>query len=222
MAKKIERLTAVQEARFPEFVDRWVGYGLSTEPANRAAAEEAMRQTYIRGGLKPPARMVWCTSPLALVLTDAIAHQGASVGASVRASVWDSVWASVGDSVGASVGDSVGDSVGASVDCTGFYNHYFGGQFWVGWGYGWMWGGPSSISFALDVLGLDIGKIQELKARAYAAMCSSACWSYWTTDFVIVSERPSLIRKKSDGSLEIAEWTWTDKLGKACRWSVTP
>jgi hypothetical protein len=122
---KINSLTPEQIARFPEFIDKWTKIGLSTEPADREAAEAGVAEAYRAANLLPP-RVVWCSSPLAMGLTRAllldkkfIKNFGDSVGASVWASVWDSVGASVGasvwDSVWASVGDSVGASVGASV-----------------------------------------------------------------------------------------------------------
>ncbi len=135
MAGRIESLTDEQRSRFPEYIDRWIRIGLSTEPADWAAAEEGIRDAYRIAHLTPP-RIVHCSSPMAMALTRAVLlHGSASVGdsvggsvrASVRASVWASVWASVGASVRASVGasvrasvrdsvrDSVEDSVGASV-----------------------------------------------------------------------------------------------------------
>jgi hypothetical protein len=141
---KITSLTQAQTNRFPEFVKRWTEIGLCQQPADRPAAEAAIRHMYEISGRRAPRRIVWCGSPLsqgitrfvvqkhgieigkkvwasvgALVWASVGASVGDSVWASVRDSVWasvrDSVWASVGDSVWASVRDSVGDSVGASV-----------------------------------------------------------------------------------------------------------
>lgn len=92
-----------------------------------------------------------------------------SVLCSVRSSVLTSVCTSVHDSVGSnvdtSVDDSVDDSVGVSVTAPAQvasqdleqWHLYNGGQFRVG-GYWW---GPAAVSFALDVLRLDIGREQE-------------------------------------------------------------
>jgi hypothetical protein len=120
--KKIESLSEAQKALFPEYVSRWTDIGLCTLPADRGAAEDAIRKMYAAGGLPPPKKIVWCGSPLSQGLTRAvildkklIKDLGASVGASVRASVGDSVRASVGASAWASVRDSVRASVGASV-----------------------------------------------------------------------------------------------------------
>ena len=44
--KKIEKLTPEQEARFPEFVEKWTRIGLCTDPADRPAAERAIAEIY--------------------------------------------------------------------------------------------------------------------------------------------------------------------------------
>ena len=135
---RIEKLTAEQISRFPEFIDRWTRIGLCTDPANRPAAEEGVRLAYEIAGLSPPKKIVWCGSPLSQGLTRAIVFGlrdaevkcGKEVRASVSASVWDSVWDSVSDSVRDSVWDSVRDSVSASVfgqheaDWLSFYDYF--------------------------------------------------------------------------------------------------
>jgi hypothetical protein len=143
---------------------------------------------------------------------------------------------SVDNSVCASVDASVDDSMRASVDASRSSRHplnaradlsdwhrIFGGQLWVGGWYAW---GNAHVDFMLDALRLDIGRQQELKARAYAATAMSACWWYPTTHFVIVSERPSSIEWEGTpvvgkrNELKRAAWTWTDSEGKRCEWSV--
>ena len=121
----ITSLTKEQEARFAEFVKRWTDIGLSTAPANRPAAEAAVRLAYETAGLPAP-KIVWCDSPLSQGLTRAIVlglkDAEINVGKSVRASVW----ASVMDSVGASVRDSVWDSGYGQHDANwlGFYEYF--------------------------------------------------------------------------------------------------
>ncbi len=101
---QIEFLTPEKTARFPEFIKKWTDIGLSTEPADRPRAEDAIRQCYICAGLKPPAMIVWCSSPFSQGLT--------------RAIILDRKIDSVGDSVWDSVVDSVWDSVRASLSKT--------------------------------------------------------------------------------------------------------
>jgi hypothetical protein len=45
---------------------RWAAIRRATEPADRGAAEEGVRLAYRAAGLEPPARLVWCGSPVAL------------------------------------------------------------------------------------------------------------------------------------------------------------
>lgn len=207
-------MTDAEMAKMPEWAAKWIAIGLSTERADRPLFEAAPHACYRLSGHAPPKAIVWAPCPIVVAYAGPIAQHWAK-----RLTKSDSVHASVHASVRASVRASVSASVhGERIDCTVYVNNYFGGQFWVG---GWGWGNAYQ-TFMLDVLGLDIGRIQELKCRAYAATAMAACWSYWTTDFVIVSERPSTIRKRSDGTLEIAEWTWTDADGRACRWAVEP
>jgi len=89
---KIEKLTTEQITKFPEYVRKWTNIGLSTEPANRPAAEAAINRMYTIAGIKEP-KIVWCGSPLSQGLTRAILQKANK--ASVGDSVWDSVWASV-------------------------------------------------------------------------------------------------------------------------------
>jgi len=110
-------LSPEQVARFPEFVEKWTKIGLSTDPVNHPAAEAAINDVYECGGLPSPKQIIWCGSPLSMVLTREALERSVSdsVRDSVRDSVWDSVRDSVWDSVRVSVSDSVRDSVRASV-----------------------------------------------------------------------------------------------------------
>ena len=94
MARRIEKLTAAQIAKFPEYVKAWTDIGLSTAPADRPRAEAAIARMYEIAGKRAP-RIVWCGSPLSQGMTRAVVLQ------------FPNVWASVRDSVRASVGASV-------------------------------------------------------------------------------------------------------------------
>src|SRR5271166_662331 len=101
----IEELTLDQQARFPEFVDKWTRIGLSTEPADRPLAEQAIRMVYECGGVKPPNKVIWFGSPKAMI------EASSNYKNPVRDSVLNSVLNSVSNSVLNSVSDSVSDSV---------------------------------------------------------------------------------------------------------------
>ena len=61
--KTIEKLTPEQESKFEFYADKWLKIGLSTEPANRAEAEDGVRLTYECAKLSPPKSIVWVDSP---------------------------------------------------------------------------------------------------------------------------------------------------------------
>jgi hypothetical protein len=58
--------TSEQRAALGRYRARWAAIRRSTEPADRGAAEEGIRLAYRAAGLEPPARLVWCDSPIAL------------------------------------------------------------------------------------------------------------------------------------------------------------
>jgi hypothetical protein len=58
----------VPAALFATVRDEWISYGLSTEPADRAAVEACVTAMYRAAGLKPPRIVVWLGSPLAGVI----------------------------------------------------------------------------------------------------------------------------------------------------------
>ena len=98
----IDTLTVEQEAMLAQVRDEWLAVGLSTEPANRPAAEEGVRQAYRRAGMEPPSVVIWLGSPYAGCVASAMLSQG-QVGAQVR----DQVGAQVGAQVWAQVRDAV-------------------------------------------------------------------------------------------------------------------
>ena len=65
MGYKITELTPEQIALLDDVRDEWLTHGLSTEPADRPAAEAGVRMAYREVGLEPPTQMIWYDSPLA-------------------------------------------------------------------------------------------------------------------------------------------------------------
>ena len=61
-----QALTPEQTAALARYRARWSAIRRSTAPADRSAAGEGVRLAYHAAGLKPPARLVWCDSPIAL------------------------------------------------------------------------------------------------------------------------------------------------------------
>src|ERR1700727_3726089 len=58
-ARDHAELAPEQSARLKAYAARWAAIRRSTEPADRAAAEEGARLAYRAARLKPPARFVW-------------------------------------------------------------------------------------------------------------------------------------------------------------------
>lgn len=57
----------------------------------------------------------------------------------------------------------------------------------------WGPGGIAYAAFVLDVLGLELGREAELRARALGATATAACWWWPGRRFVIACERPSIL-----------------------------
>ena len=88
----IRELTPAQERRLVEFRDEYLHRGLSCEPADRLAAQEAVADAYRVGGLEPPAAYIWLSSPMAGAIAAAMLA-GNQVRDQVRAQVEAQVWA---------------------------------------------------------------------------------------------------------------------------------
>ena len=95
MAKLLTKLTPEQEARIPAIRDEFLRIGLSTEPADFDAAEQAARDAYAVAGLPAPELFIRLASPMEGAIGAAILK-----GNRIGGSVWAQVWAQVGDQVG--------------------------------------------------------------------------------------------------------------------------
>lgn len=62
--KKIKSLTPQQEALLPEYLDRWLSVGLSTDRMDRSRAREAASECYRSVGLQPPETFLYARSPV--------------------------------------------------------------------------------------------------------------------------------------------------------------
>lgn len=65
---RIDALTPEQEARIPEWRDKWIKIGLCTEPADWKAFDEAIYECYRLTSLAPPKVIVRVSSPMVLAL----------------------------------------------------------------------------------------------------------------------------------------------------------
>jgi hypothetical protein len=112
VAGRIGRLTDDQHRQLGDWRHAWRTDGRSTQPADRPAAEDAIRLAYACAGFPGPERIVWCESPMGLALTNSIVLNQL---ASLPPSVWTSVWPIVGDCVRDSIKASVGDHIWALI-----------------------------------------------------------------------------------------------------------
>lgn len=218
---QISNLTPKQQARLSEYADKWKTIGLSTEPAERAMAEDGIRLAYRLAGLPEPKKIIWCSSPMAGAITKAILTDTgnsvmASVWDSVDASVWNavrasvgaSVWTSVWNSVRASLRDSVWDSVGASVMAS--VGASVGDSVWNSvrdsaknavWDacYGqhdapWL----GFYEYFRNVCGL---KLQTEKIAGLIQIARSAGWFWPYEKMCIVCERTSVVKQDSENRI---------------------
>src|SRR5487761_613836 len=118
ITKRITKLTTDQLAMLPAICDQWLAHGLSTELADRSAAEAGIRAAYRAAKLDPPRFIIWLGSPMSGAIGQAWAPAIISryLDAQVDDQVDDQVRDQVGDQVGDQVYDQVDDQVGAQVD----------------------------------------------------------------------------------------------------------
>ncbi len=214
----ITALTTSQVAMLDEVRDEWLAIGLSTDPADRSAAENGVRLAYARAGLAAPEIMVWLDSPLAgcvgsAMLGDQVGGQvRGQVGGQVRGQVADQVWGQVGDQVRGQVWDQVrdqvwdqvwdqvGDQVGGQVrgQVAGQVRDQVWGQVrdqvgWSLWGQhdaGWLaWADAMTrIGVACDTAGLQ-------------QVARSAGWWWAFGRAAILTDRPDLLARDQQGRL---------------------
>jgi hypothetical protein len=111
----ITRLTKEQEARFPEFVAKWIRISLATGPSDRPAAEEAIGGLYDLAGLGRP-KIFWLPCPISGALSAcAFAHALTILKATKTPSEFSAVRTAVGTAVETAVGTAVGTAVETAV-----------------------------------------------------------------------------------------------------------
>ncbi|WP_127497844.1 DUF6745 domain-containing protein [Actinoplanes solisilvae] len=101
------RLTDDQETMAAAVEDQWLAAALETAPANRPAAEEAVREAYRQAGLPAPERIFWLGSPragavAAALLSAALPTAGPAWVAEVESALVRQGWVP-GDTAGPSV-----------------------------------------------------------------------------------------------------------------------
>lgn len=95
---------------FSKLRQTWAKIGLTTQPAERAAAEAAVKKAYQAAGLEAPGKVIWCASPFSQGLTRAIILHPEFL-----ASVATSVWVNIQNHAGTNIKDEVIDSFKSSM-----------------------------------------------------------------------------------------------------------
>ena len=113
--KKITKLTEEQKARFPEFVEKWVKIGLSTEPADFEKATEAALKAYKLCNLEKPMVILRMGSPYAATVGGAYAWMLLRGLGKQLGKLNQKVGQEVGREVGREVGQKVRREVGQRV-----------------------------------------------------------------------------------------------------------
>ena len=212
--KTITKLTPAQEARFPEFVRKWIDIGLSTAPADRPRAEAAIAGLYRLAKLKEP-RVIWLPCPISAALSavcyaSLIQHHldekaPKAVHSAVRSAVDSAVHSAVHSAVGSAVGSAMRSAVYSAVDSAvrsavrsaadsavdsavrSAGKSFFGGSLWNAGYSAWTDYFNEVCAIAID--------------RNFLEMTES-CGFYWTLDGIcFASERPSEINLDAEGRL---------------------
>jgi len=136
--KRIEKLTAEQEAMIPTCVNEWIRKGLQTGESDWAKFEKNIKIAYEKAKIPFPNKIIRVNSPLVGALASTISDRifnnldiikkaakvqmikddavGGAVRGAVGGAVGDAVGGAVRDAVGGAVGDAVGGAVGDAVD----------------------------------------------------------------------------------------------------------
>lgn len=176
--KKLTRLTAEQKARMPEIARDYITRALSTEPCDRDRVERGIVECYRFAGLKKP-KIIWTTSPLAVVLAGPIAAQ----------IVDSTVHSTVDSTVDSAVNSAVNSAVRSAVRST--WRNYIGGSYWAGWD-----------AFVLTLIEFGAPLSTDAKSRATSYHdAKSAGWFWPHRDFVIVCDRAIALECDVDGRL---------------------
>lgn len=207
MKNKIEKLNEEQVAQLSVYSEKWLKIGLSTERANRSAAENALREAYKEGGLPPPPVIVWVDSPRGGLIAAKLlkeffqkypkyGREGEKVqdqvGGQVLDQVLDQVWGQVGGQVRDQVRDKVWDQVRAQVRAQVW--DQVRGQFSAlraEWDDLWFWGQHdagwlSYYDYFKDVCGLEICKRLDPLMR----LTQESGWVWMYCGFAVITERP--------------------------------
>jgi len=175
----IEELTDEQWKQVDEAFEEGLGWGLSTEPADRPKAEESITGLYKAADLEPP-KFVWAEDQRqmqrALALIDMekstweeMAERGVPA---VVEELWCDKWEGEAD---ARASDTVRGS---------------GQAYWV-----------QHYSAVRDITGIQYEPEDDARLRMWAGLVQSAGWWAPYEKWCMISDRPEMIKTDEDGNL---------------------
>ncbi len=188
---RISTLTTEQEGQIPQYVETWLQYGLSTQPADRKMAERGARKAYASAGLPEPDTFIWCQSPYAGAVTATILAEMEKFPQKVKDEITATLsrggvididtpeWRSIKDQV---MGDIKGD-IQRQLYRGGYGQHDAG---WIAF-----------YSFMADVVG--VTGLEALDGMKEIAQSSGWWWPF--TGLVILTERPENMARDDEGRL---------------------
>lgn len=194
MAKKLDKLTPEQEARLVEYREEWLRIGTSTEPADRASAEEAMTAMYATIGQPAPA-FAWVPSPKAAQCYIALCQAQEKLPAVSLKGALEKVSAGTGIVSGApqdvlrvlagDLGETVNSIVHEELKGLPAWPWHWGAQegYWIGF-YSFCETFPMEKPY-------DPEMSRRLKLHAQYARAAGWCWAY--EGLAIISDRPAEI-----------------------------
>ncbi|HEY1820372.1 MAG TPA: hypothetical protein VGG83_10615 [Trebonia sp.] len=216
---KLTTLTPEQETLLSVVRDEWIAHGLSTERADRSAAEGGVRAAYRAAGLEPPRFMIWLGSPWAGVVGQAVAPEIVADGLRHRGQVDGQVYGQVYGQVGDQVGDQVDGQVYRQVyrqvhgqvygqvhgQVHGQVYRQVDGQelksrlstWWRGRIMGQHWAGYYSHYDAMGRLG--VTGLEPIRGAQQVAR--NAGWWWCHRDFAILTDRPEALHRDQVGRL---------------------
>src|SRR3990167_6782401 len=201
MPKRIDKLTKKQEKEMPIYARKWIEIGLRTGETDWATFDKFMPICYEKAKLVYPKNVIRVQSPLVGALAASIAE---GILRKKRGAVDDAVDDAVGDAVGDAVDGAVGGATNIAISIARkagvslSWHYWLGGQFWVGWSWGW---GVSFSNFFFDICKLKLTKDIMDRANAYRKVCESVNYIWPNRDFVIVCARPAKINRNQRGQL---------------------
>ena len=186
--KKIEKLTATQEADLARAYESALAFGRSTEPADKPTAEAAIAGMYARLG-KPRPIFVWVDSPMAVCLTGAWletlmknSQLWSQLESQLRSQLWSQLRSQLESQLWSQLRSQLGSQLGLM----------FIGQHQLGW--------PTFYDFAGQI-GVKY-KPKDIEALSWwIRIGQSACWWQPRNGIVTLSDRAAELHLDSDGRM---------------------